>query len=93
MAYRSLTRDRSVAGRKVNRALVRRILGYAAAYRGLIIVFLITLVLVSLLSVAQPLLIPRLVDQGLFARQFSDASFLDIGTPDDYARAESLFSQ
>ena len=65
MAYRSLTRDRSVAGRKVNRALVRRILGYAAAYRGLIIVFLITLVLVSLLSVAQPLLIPRLVDQGI----------------------------
>ncbi len=65
MMYRSMTRDRSVAGRKINRALVRRIFGYAAAYRGLIVVFLITLVLVSLLSVAQPLLIPRLVDQGI----------------------------
>ena len=64
-AYRSLTRDRSVAGRSVNRALVRRILGYAAKYRGIIVLYLITLVFVSLLSVAQPLLIPRLVDQGI----------------------------
>ena len=64
-AYRSLTRDRSVADRSVNRALVRRILGYASKYRGIIVLYLITLVLVSLLSVAQPLLIPRLVDQGI----------------------------
>ena len=64
-AYRSLTRDRSVADRSVNRALVRRILGYAGKYRSIIILYLITLVFVSLLSVAQPLLIPRLVDQGI----------------------------
>ena len=63
--YRSMTRDRSVSSRKVNRVLVRRILGYARKYRGLIVVFLITLVLVSLLSVAQPLMIPRLVDDGI----------------------------
>ena len=36
---------------------------------------------------------PRLVGEGLFARQFTDAAFLDIGTPEDYARAEALFSQ
>ena len=65
MAYRALTRDRSVAQRSVNRALVRRVLGYAGAYRGLIAVYLVTLVLVSLLSVAQPLLVPRLVDDGI----------------------------
>lgn len=65
MAYRALTRDRSVADRKVSRALVRRILGYAAKYRRIIVLYLITLVLVSLLSVAQPLLIPRLVDEGI----------------------------
>ena len=50
--YRSLTRDRSVTEKKVNRALVRRILGYALKYRSLIVVFLILMVLVSLLSVA-----------------------------------------
>lgn len=64
-AYRSLTRDPSVGQRKVNRALVRRILGYAAKYRSLIVIYLITLVFVSLLSVAQPLMIPRLVDDGI----------------------------
>ncbi len=64
-AYRSLTRDPAVGRRKVNRALVRRILGYAGKYRFLIIVYLITLVFVSLLSVAQPLMIPRLVDDGI----------------------------
>ena len=48
MAYRSLTRDPSVSDRKVNRALVRRIFGYAGKYRMLIIFFLITLVFVSL---------------------------------------------
>jgi ATP-binding cassette subfamily B protein len=63
--YRSMTRDRSVSSKKVNRALVRRILGYARKYRGLIICFLITLVFASLLSVAQPLMIPRLVDDGI----------------------------
>ncbi len=65
--YRSLTRDRSVTEKKVNRALVRRILGYALKYRSLIVVFLILMVLVSLLSVAQPLMIPRLVDDGINA--------------------------
>ncbi|MHB1212669.1 MAG: hypothetical protein ACYC0W_10490, partial [Candidatus Nanopelagicales bacterium] len=52
--YRSLTRDRSVAKKKVNGALVRRILGYARNYRGYIAAFLVTLVVASLLSVAQP---------------------------------------
>lgn len=64
-AYRSLTRDRSVTDRQVTRALVRRILGYARPYKRLIWIYLITLVGVSLLSVAQPLMIPRLVDDGI----------------------------
>lgn len=65
--YRSLTRDRSVANKKVNRALVWRILGYAANYRRFIVIFLILMVVASLLSVAQPLMIPRLVDDGINA--------------------------
>jgi ATP-binding cassette subfamily B protein len=64
-AYRSLTRDPAVGRRKVNRVLVKRILGYAGKYRSLITIYLITLVFVSLLSVAQPLMIPRLVDDGI----------------------------
>jgi ATP-binding cassette subfamily B protein len=64
-AYRSLTRDSSVKQSKVTRALVRRILGYAKPYRALVIMFLITLVVASLLSVAQPLLFRRIVDKGI----------------------------
>ncbi|MFM8895364.1 MAG: ABC transporter ATP-binding protein, partial [Actinomycetales bacterium] len=44
---------------------VRRILQYARPYRPLIWAFLATLVLASLLSVAQPLLFRRIVDQGI----------------------------
>ena len=65
LAYRAMTRDRSVAERRVGRAVMRRILQYARPYRPLVIVFLITLVFASLLSVAQPLLFRRIVDEGI----------------------------
>ncbi len=68
LAYRSLTRDSSVGQQRIGRALVWRILGYARPYRALVIVFLITLVLASLLSVAQPLLFRRIVDAGISAQ-------------------------
>lgn len=64
-AYRSLTRDPKGVDRKVTRSLVRRILGYAGPYRALVWAFLVTLVFGSLLSVAQPLLFRRIVDQGI----------------------------
>lgn len=54
-----------MARQRVDRDVVRRILGYARPYRRIIVLFVATLVLVSLLSVAQPLLVPRLVDDGI----------------------------
>ncbi|NKB90674.1 MAG: ATP-binding cassette domain-containing protein [Candidatus Nanopelagicales bacterium] len=63
--YQSMTRDRSVAGERVSRGTVRRILGYARPYRVIIAIFLGTLVVTSLLSVAQPLLFKRIVDDGI----------------------------
>ena len=48
--YQSMTRDRSVAGQRVSRGTVRRILGYARPYRVIIAIFLGTLVVTSLLS-------------------------------------------
>jgi ATP-binding cassette subfamily B protein len=64
-AYRSLTRDSTIKQSKISKGLVRRILGYARPYRALVIMFLITMVLASLLSVAQPLLFRRIVDNGI----------------------------
>lgn len=63
--YQSLTRDQSVAKAKLPKGLVRRILQYAAPYKVLVWSFLGTLVIASLLSVAQPLLFRRIVDDGI----------------------------
>ncbi len=65
MMYRSMTRDASVKDKKISRDTVKRILGYAKPYKTLITFFLITLVFASLLSVAQPLLFRRIIDQGI----------------------------
>ena len=65
--YQSMTRDRSVADRKIAPGTVRRILRYAGPYRLIIGIFLATLVGTSLLSVAQPLLFRRIVDDGISA--------------------------
>lgn len=69
--YRSMTRDRKAIDRRVSRALVARILTYARPYRTIVIAFLLTLVVTSMLSVAQPLLFRRIVDQGI---QVGDAT-------------------
>ncbi len=63
--YQSMTRDRSVADKRVSRSTVKRILGYAGPYRVIIGIFLFTLVIAALLSVAQPLLFRRIVDDGI----------------------------
>jgi ATP-binding cassette subfamily B protein len=60
-----MTRDRSVAEKKITKGTVRRILSYAHPYRTIIVIFLGTLVVTSLLSVAQPLLFKRIVDDGI----------------------------
>ncbi len=65
--YRSFTRDRSVADRRITKGTVSRIFGFARPYRREIIWFLVTLVFTSLLVVAQPLLFRRLVDDGIDA--------------------------
>lgn len=65
--YQSMTRDRSVADQRIAPGTVRRILGYARPYRLIIGIFLATLVGTSLLSVAQPLLFRRIVDDGISA--------------------------
>ena len=65
--YQSMTRDRSVADKRIAPGTVRRILRYANPYRLIIGIFLATLVGTSLLSVAQPLLFRRIVDDGISA--------------------------
>lgn len=62
---RSYTRDPSVLQQKVAAGTWRRILTYARPYRTIIVIFLVILVADSLLTVAQPLLFRRIIDQGI----------------------------
>jgi ATP-binding cassette subfamily B protein len=62
---RSYSRDGSVAKRRISRETVRRIVSYARPWRRQVIAFLVLLVITSVLSVAQPLLFRRIVDDGI----------------------------
>jgi ATP-binding cassette, subfamily B, bacterial len=61
----SFRRDGSITERKLADGTVRRILGYAAPYKVLVVGFLVTLVLDAGLVVAQPLLFRRIIDKGV----------------------------
>lgn len=63
-AYRAVTQDRSQV-KPVAQGVVRRVLGYARPFRGLVIAFLVTLVATSILTVAQPLVFRVIVDDGI----------------------------
>ncbi len=61
----SMTRDASVREHRLAPGTWRRVLSYAGAYQGLIAMFLVLTVVDSLLVVASPLILQRLVDNGV----------------------------
>jgi len=67
MTLRSFTRDSSVADTKLAPGTVRRIAGYASPYRLSIVAFLILTVMDALLVVASPLILQKLIDDGVSA--------------------------
>jgi ATP-binding cassette subfamily B protein len=66
-SLRSYSRDSRIGKRRVSRETVRRILGYARPWRRQVVLFLALLVVTSVLTVAQPLLFMRIVDDGITA--------------------------
>jgi len=62
---RSLTRDSSVAQRKLAPGTAKRVMGYARPYKSQIIVFLVLVILDSALVVATPLLLGQIIDKGI----------------------------
>jgi ATP-binding cassette, subfamily B, bacterial len=65
MTARSFARDRSVTQRKLSRGTWRRVLSYARPYRRQIVIFLALVVLDALFVVVSPLLLKRIVDDGV----------------------------
>ncbi|WP_286955565.1 MULTISPECIES: ABC transporter ATP-binding protein [Arsenicicoccus] len=62
---RSLTKDSSVKDRRLAPGTARRVLGYADRYRGQIAVFLVLILIDAALVVATPLLLGKVVDDGV----------------------------
>src|SRR5690242_4400775 len=64
-AWRSLHRDSSVVDTKIERRTLRRVLGFAHPHRATISLFLAVTVADAVLVVVPPLLMARLVDDGI----------------------------
>ncbi|MEE6273124.1 ABC transporter ATP-binding protein [Georgenia sp. MJ206] len=62
---RSLRQDASVADHRLAKGTTRRILGYAKPYRAQMALFLVLVVAGALLVVATPLLLQRIIDDGV----------------------------
>jgi ATP-binding cassette, subfamily B, bacterial len=62
---RSLTRDSSVAQRKLAPGTAKRVMSYARPYKSHIAVFLVLVILDSALVVATPLLLGEIIDKGI----------------------------
>ena len=68
MTHRSMTADPSVKEQKLKPGTVKRIFSFAQPYKASITLFLITVVLDAVLVVATPLLLRRLIDEGVIPK-------------------------
>lgn len=65
MTHRSMTADQSVKDQKLKPGTIKRIVGYAKPYKKWLFAYLVTVIIDALLVVATPLLIKRLIDEGV----------------------------
>lgn len=78
MTHRSMTADQSVRDQKLRPGTIKRIIGYATPYKSWLIAYLITVVMDALLIVATPLLIKRLIDDGVVPGNPSLVTYLAL---------------
>jgi ATP-binding cassette subfamily B protein len=67
-AMRGFTRDRSVTQQRLTRGTVRRVASYARPYRLDLVLFLAMTALSAVISVAVPLLLKNIIDDGILPR-------------------------
>jgi len=64
-AYRSFSRDTSITQQRLKRGTVRRVASYARPYRWTLALFLIATCVSAVITVAVPLLLKTIIDQGI----------------------------
>ncbi len=77
-AWRHLRSDRSVVDNRISRGTVRRILGFARPHRKVIAAFLALTVVDAGMVVVMPLLIQRIVDNGIIAKNAGLVTWLAL---------------
>lgn len=65
MTFRSMTADPSVKHQKLKSGTIKRIASFAKPYKWQIVFFLITVVIDAVLIIATPLLLRKLIDEGV----------------------------
>ncbi len=78
MTHRSMTADPSVKEQKLKPGTVKRIFSFARPYRTNIFIYLATVVVDAALVVATPLLLKRLIDDGVIPKDASVVTNLAI---------------
>lgn len=66
-----LSRDPSIKNHKLPKGIVRRVMGYGAPFKGMITVFLITVIVGAALGTAPALLFKQIIDQGVIGGDVS----------------------
>ncbi len=69
--WRHMRTDRSIAKSKLDRGTVKRVLSFARPHRRLITIFLALTVVDACLVVVTPLLVQRIVDDGILQKDTS----------------------
>ena len=78
MSFRSLTADQSVKNQKLKPGTISRIVGFAVPYKILLIFFMITVVIDAFLIIASPLLLRKLIDDGVIPKDYKLVTSLAI---------------
>ncbi len=91
MSFRSLTADQSVKNQKLRPGTLKRIARFAVPYKAALTLFLITIVIDAFLIVATPLLLRRLIDEGVIPKNTELVTNLAIAVG-VIAVADALFS-
>ena len=65
MNFRSLTADQSVKYQKLKSGTVKRIITFAKPYKLSLILFMVTVIVDAFLIIATPLLLKKLIDEGV----------------------------
>jgi ATP-binding cassette, subfamily B, bacterial len=78
LMWRSMRQDPSITHQKLKPGTVRRIIGYAKPYKRWLALFLFATILDSLITVVNPVLLGKIIDEGILPREAAVVIWLAV---------------